>query len=381
MHDLAVIGLGALGVHVAAEAAARGLDVVGFDTHGPAHEHGATGGRTRIFRVVYTFGGDYLPALLRARDAWARLDERNPGAVRAHGGGLLIGRPDDPEVAAALASAREHDIPHEVLGAHELAARWPQHRLRDDDVAIADPQGALLLPQAITAAVAREAREHGASLHHHTTVTHVEPIAGGHELVTQDGERVRARRLLVAAGAWSPRFAPELADVVELRRAVLLWFATDDPAAHAPDRFPVGLRRSTGLRYSFFPQVDEHGIKINLHVPKAVVRHLDDVESVPEDYGQDLEPQLRETLPGIVRRTRVASFVESYTSDYRIVLDRIAGRDDAWLLAGGSGQAFKLAPVLAEHAVSRLLDEPPTLSLDGVVRRTTTTPTETVVGP
>ncbi|MGC5075576.1 FAD-dependent oxidoreductase [Agrococcus sp. DT81.2] len=382
MHDLAIIGLGALGVHAAREAATRGLDVVGVEPHGIAHEFGATGGRTRIFRMVYTFGGDYLPALQAAGRAWEQLEARHPSQVMRRHGALLIGSEDDPEVLAARLSAEEHGIPHQVLTAAQLRERWAQHRLLPGDVAIADPGGALLLPQSITAAVSSEAVAAGAELHYGDAAVAIRPVAGGTEVVCASGRRIRARRLLVAAGSWSSRLVPDLAGIVELRRVVLQWFSTTAPAAATPERFPVGLRRSGALRYSFFPQTDADGIKINLHLPKATV---DDVEAplpaVEEDYGSELEPLLRETLPGIGRRTKVASFVEGYTSDYRIVLDRVAGLDDAWVLAGGSGQAFKLAPVLAEHAIHRALGEPPRLELDGVVRGFAPNPIKTVVGP
>lgn len=382
MHDIAIIGLGALGVHAAAAAARRGLDVVGIETHGPAHELGATGGRTRIFRMVYTFGGDYIPALREAARAWEQLEARHPGRVLRRHGALLIGREDDPELIAATEAAQQHDIPHEVLTDGQLTARWGQHRLLPGDVAIADPGGAVLLPQSITAAVSHDSVRSGAVLHYGETVTEIGSTRGGTEVVCASGRRIRARRLVVAAGAWSSRFAPELATVVELRRVVLQWFRTTDPAAATPQRFPVGLRRSGALRYSFFPQTDADGIKINLHVPKAVVDDLEaGAPTVPDDYGSELEALLRQTLPGIDRRTRVASFVEGYTPDYRIVLDRIAGLDDAWVLAGGSGQSFKLAPVLAEHALARALDEEPSLALEGVVRGLASASDRMVVGP
>jgi sarcosine oxidase len=380
MHDIAIVGLGALGVHAAAAARARGLDVVGFEQHAPAHERGATGGRTRIFRAVYTFGGDYVPALLAAQEAWRALEQRHPGRVLRRHGALLIGRAHDPELRAARESAEAHDLPHEVLSASALAERWPQHRLLADDIAIADPAGALLLPQQITAAVSSEAVAAGAVLHYGEEVVAIEPVAGGHELRTEAGRRVRARRLLLTAGAWSGRFAPELDDAVELRRVVLQWFRTDDAELASPERFPVGLRRSGELRYSFFPQTDADGIKVNLHLPKAVVGEPDVVPAVEQDYGAALEAALRETLPFVRERTRIASFVESYTPDYRILVDRIPGRDDAWVLAGGSGQAFKLAPVLAEHAIARVVGAQPQLELAGVVR-TRTAPSMTVAGP
>ncbi|GAA3665902.1 FAD-dependent oxidoreductase [Microbacterium marinilacus] len=380
MHDLAVIGLGALGVHVAAEAARRGLDVVAIDSGNGDHEHAATGGRTRIFRLAYTFGGDYVPALRRSMAAWDALAETAPG-TRHDTGALLIGAPDDPEIRKALEAVADHGIAHELIeDAGLLAERWPQHRLLPGDLALYDPAGALLVPPAVTAAVAEQARAAGASLHYGTEAARVEPSSNGSEVVTAAGRRVRARTVVVAAGAWSGRFVPAFDRAVELRRALLHWYDADEEA-YGPARFPVGLRRSGAARYSFFPRVDQAGIKVNFHQPKPRVTDAGARDAaVPPDIDV-LEARLHDTIAGLGARRRTAAYVESYTPDYRVLLGRVAGIRDTWLLAGGSGQAFKLAPALAEHVVDRLLDVEPALTLRGVVRGLEEAPAAAVVGP
>ena len=52
-HDVAIVGLGAMGSAAACELARRGRDVVGFDLSTPPHELGSTHGQSRGIREAY----------------------------------------------------------------------------------------------------------------------------------------------------------------------------------------------------------------------------------------------------------------------------------------------------------------------------------------
>ena len=52
-HDLAIIGLGAMGSSVAFHLARRGARVVGFDRFTPPHDRGSSHGQSRIIREAY----------------------------------------------------------------------------------------------------------------------------------------------------------------------------------------------------------------------------------------------------------------------------------------------------------------------------------------
>ena len=52
-HDVAIVGLGAMGSAAAFELARRGSDVIGFDRFTPPHTFGSSHGDTRIIREAY----------------------------------------------------------------------------------------------------------------------------------------------------------------------------------------------------------------------------------------------------------------------------------------------------------------------------------------
>src|ERR1700754_5114341 len=153
--DVAVIGVGTMGSMALWRLAGDGLRVIGLEQHEPlGHELGAAGGRTRIFRVAYKEGAWYVPLLQRAATLWAQLSETTGARLLLPTGALSIGTADHPDLAEVLRSAREFGLPHEVLDHDQLATRYPQHRLRPDDVGVVDPQGGLLFPGAAVRAAA-----------------------------------------------------------------------------------------------------------------------------------------------------------------------------------------------------------------------------------
>ena len=116
-YEVAVAGLGAMGSATAYELALRGSRIIGFDRFTPPHTLGSTHGRTRIIREAYFEDPLYVPLVQRAYEKWQDLETRTQQRLFIQTGGLMIGPEDGELFAGALASAREHSLPHEVLSA------------------------------------------------------------------------------------------------------------------------------------------------------------------------------------------------------------------------------------------------------------------------
>ena len=129
-YDVIVIGLGGMGSAAAAHLAARGQRVLGLERFGPAHDHGSSHGGSRIIRQSYFEDPAYVPLLLRAYELWEQLEADSGADLMTLTGGLYLGRPDSPTVAGSLRSARQWDLPHELLDAAEIRRRFPTHDAR-----------------------------------------------------------------------------------------------------------------------------------------------------------------------------------------------------------------------------------------------------------
>src|SRR3954453_11354856 len=114
-----------MGSAAAAPLAARGQRVLGLERYGPAHDRGSSHGGSRIIRQSYFEDPAYVPLLLRAYELWRSLERESGADLLTLTGGLYFGRPSASTVAGSLASARQWDLPHEVLDAVEIRRRFP----------------------------------------------------------------------------------------------------------------------------------------------------------------------------------------------------------------------------------------------------------------
>ena len=69
-YDVAVVGLGGMGSAILAHCAARGASVVGLEQFEPAHDRGASHGKSRMIRKAYFEDPAYVPLVLRAYELW-----------------------------------------------------------------------------------------------------------------------------------------------------------------------------------------------------------------------------------------------------------------------------------------------------------------------
>src|SRR5215471_17918290 len=91
VHDVAIVGLGAMGSAAAYELARRGADVIGFDRFTPPHTWGSSHGDSRIIREAYFEGTVYVPMVQRAYECWRELERASGAALLRLTGGVMIG--------------------------------------------------------------------------------------------------------------------------------------------------------------------------------------------------------------------------------------------------------------------------------------------------
>src|SRR5580765_1156808 len=104
-HDVAVVGLGAMGAAVAWRLACRGASVIGFDRYHPPHTLGSTHGRSRIIREASYEHPPYGPSVQGAYDLWAELEAVGRSCLFHACCGLRIGTRGSRLMTGARASA------------------------------------------------------------------------------------------------------------------------------------------------------------------------------------------------------------------------------------------------------------------------------------
>ena len=241
--DVIVIGLGAMASGAAFQHALRGAKVVGIDRFSPPHEHGSSHGETRITRQAIGEGESYLPLVMRAHELWREIEAETGEELLVQCGGIVLSgaRSSHPKKAAFLdqtiAAAKRYAVPHEVLSADEVRARFPQFMLQGDERAYFEPGAGFVYPERCIAAQLRLAERAGATLRTNEIVTAITPSGWGVRVETDKGV-YEAGRAILSAGAWNPGLAGASLGHMTLHRQVLTWYEAENPADDAPGRFP-----------------------------------------------------------------------------------------------------------------------------------------------
>jgi sarcosine oxidase len=357
VHDVIVVGLGAMGSATAYQLARRGQSVLGLEAFGRAHQLGSSGGLTRVIRLAYFEHPDYVPLLRAAWDLWPEIEAESGQELLLRTGGLYAGRRGSAVLDGALLSAQRHDLPHELLDAGEAGRRFPALRLDDDMAALHEPLAGILYPERCIEAHLMVAQRHGAELHFEERVSGWSSNRGGVEVTTDRG-RYTAQRLVLAAGAWLPKLLPDLDLPLSVERQPLFWFEpTDSAAPLGPDRLPVYIVELDAEHAFYgFPLLPGQGVKVARHHggrptdPDTVEREVTDADEA------EVRRFVEHYLPAAGGR-RLEGRVCLYTNtpDFNFIIDRHPAEPRVVILSPCSGHGFKFSNIVGSIAADLAL--------------------------
>lgn len=361
--EVGVVGVGTMGSMTCWELARRGVRVLGFEQFAPGHDRGAVGGETRIFRVTDDWGDWYAEICRDALDRWRRLEQEAGRSLLTLTGVLLIGPERARSMLRALHAVQHQDISHVCLTATDLARLHPLHRGGADQVAILERDAGFLRCEPAVAAAAGMAEAHGAVIRRFDRVRSIEPLGDGVRLRADSGS-YRVGRVVVADGAWAGRLLPQLGEGVQPRRHMTAWYLARDPAAAAPDRFPVFIRNDDESDLSGFPTVDGASVKVMVDFQET---RVDDPDHLDRDTSESEAGAIRALvdrwLDGLeAGPARITVYQDGYSADRHPVVGVLPALPQVVVLAGFSCHGFKMAPAigaiaadLVQHGASRLL--------------------------
>jgi len=356
--DVAVIGLGAMGSAALSFLAARGAKVIGIDAYYPAHTLGSSHGDSRLIRLGYFEDPSYVPLLKRAYSNWRALEARLRSDILTITGVLQIGAPDSTIVTGTRASCALHDLAYEELDQAEAKSRFPVFSLDADEVALLDPQGGYILPEAAVMGYLKLATEDGATLHFGEKVTAIEPDDAGVTIVSATA-RYRAKKVIVATGSWIAELVPQLKEHAVPIRQVVAWYQPRDGFITQPRRMPAFLRdEGDDGSYFGFPAIGVDGVKIGRH---AHFREPIDPNApnppVNEADTALLDAFMAKRLPA-ANGVRVNAITCRYTMlpSEDFLIDLMPGDPRIVVASPCSGHGFKFTSVIGEILADLALD-------------------------
>lgn len=348
--DVAVVGAGIFGVTAALSLRRRGHAVALLDPGPLPHPDAASTDISKLVRLEYGADEQYTELMERAlarfrawNDAWPRPLFHETGLTILSSVPMAAGsfEGDSHETL----SRRGHRL--DRLDADAIARRFPAWTPGRYVDGFHDPQGGWVESGAVVAALLEQCRAAGVSVRRGERVRGVEATAGGARL-TVDSGALEAAVAVVAAGAWTPTLLPWLRGALRSVGQPVLHFQPADPRPwSAPAFLPWAADVARTGWYGFCAHADGR-VKIANHGPGVPID-----PSGPRPLPADAEPRFREFLRGslpeladapIVGR-RLCLYCDSHDGDLVIG----AGPDPSVVVAaGGSGHAFKLAPLLGD---------------------------------
>ncbi len=333
-YDVAVVGLGAAGAATLYQLARRGVRTVGIDSHSPPHVLGSTHGDTRITREAIGEGECYTPLVRRSHAIWRELEAETGQDLLTQCGGLIVeaagggaaGHHRHDFLSSTIACANRYGIPHELLAAADIAARFPQFVLEGNEFAYYEPGAGFVRPERCVDAELTMAARLGADIRRDERVLAVEPTGGAVRIRTDHGV-VDAERVVLAVGPWIRDFVqPDQLRLFTIYRQVLAWFALGDTAVdHTPGAMPVfiwGL--SDGNSFYGFPSIDGSG-ELKVATEQLDTPTTADTASLEVDPAEPRE--LHDTLigprlPGVTGRcVRAVRCLYTVTPDVNFIVD------------------------------------------------------------
>ena len=384
--DVLVVGLGAVGSATLYQSARLGARAIGIDRFDPPHDQGSSHGDTRITREAIGEGREFVPLVLRSNQTWEELETATGRSLLTRNGGLVLASPSMPGnhhgstsfIQDTIAAATEFGIAHEILGADELRHRYPQFRLRGDEIGYFEPGAGFLRPEACVEAQLTLARKLGARVVTSETVIDCKPTQDGTVEVTTSANKYSTAKVIVTAGPWIHKLLGEsYSRYFKIYRQVMYWFALASHAdQYAPERFPVFIwiagDRPRDMMYGF-PAVDgpDGGIKMAAEQydvtvdPDVVPRTVSDAE-ISATYTEYIAPH----FPDVSRQcVRSATCLYTVTPDAKFIVDKFRNHENIVFASACSGHGFKHSAALGEALTLQALGLRSIIDLSGFSAR------------
>jgi sarcosine oxidase len=346
--EVIIVGLGAMGAAALFHLAKSGVRVLGVEQFKSPHALGSSHGETRVIREAYFEDPIYVPVVQRAYELWEQLSKEASVQLYLKTGGLMIGARGSTVADGALCSAREHNLPHQILDAGNIRKRFPGLNPRDDMIGILEPRAGILFPEKCIEAHLSLAGSHGAHISKDEKVLEWKTEKNLIRVVT-DAQSYTCSRLIIAAGAWVGSLASKLGIRFEIERQVLHWFKPQKPELYGAQNFPIHLwEYEPGLMFYGFPDLGS-GLKVALHHqgeiadPEKLDRTIraEDISIMRELLGRFLPEANGDYLRGTV-------CMYTNTPDGHFILDRHPENPNVIIASACSGHGFKFASAIGE---------------------------------
>ncbi|MET0607014.1 MAG: N-methyl-L-tryptophan oxidase [Beijerinckiaceae bacterium] len=351
-YDVIVAGVGGMGSAACWHLAQRGQRVLGLERFDIGHGMGSSHGLTRVIRLAYFEGPQYVPMLKRAHQLWKETGDRAGMQLLFVSGSIDIAPEGEGFVEGSLQSCLEHGLAHEVLDAKDIEKRYPAFRLTPQHKGLFQPDGGFVASERAIYAHTGLAIAHGADIRANEPVRSWRRTEQGGVEVTTDRATYSAGQLILSSGAWMRELSDAVAPHTRTVKQMIGWFTTRRPDLFSMPNFPVFILTVEEGNYYGFPLWEHPGFKIGGPHFAREAHDPNDPDRTPSARQlAAIEQCLQRHIPdaaGPPLTTRGCLY--TVTEDEHFIIDRAPGAEQVVLLSPCSGHGFKFASVIGEIA-------------------------------
>lgn len=346
-----IVGAGIFGVTASIELRQRGHRVILLDPGPLPHPLAASTDISKVVRMEYGDDEDYTALAERAIGGWREWNAEF-GVELYHETGVVYLRRKRPAKGDfefdSLQLTKQRGHRPERVTPEQAHTRFPAFNADQYKHIFYNPEGGYVESARVVARLLEKARSQGVELLEGTKFEKLDEsdsrVIG---VVTSDGRRLSADRVVVAVGAWTPSVLTFTQDVFRAVGQPVFHLKPRNPDLFQADRFPVFLMsQSTG--FYGFPINRDGVVKIAIHGPGREMHPESPERAVTAEEEASLREFLKSSIPDLADAplvyTRVCLYCDTRDENFWIAPD--PARAGLVLATGDSGHAFKFAPVL-----------------------------------
>jgi glycine/D-amino acid oxidase-like deaminating enzyme len=352
-----VVGSGIFGVTAALALRRRRHQVTLADPGPVPHPLAESTDVSKIVRIDYGDDELYTTWMERALTGWRSA----PLAPLFHETGVLFLRRPPFERGGfehdsfELLSRRGHRL--ERLDTTAILARFPAWTSESTLDGYYNPVGGWAESARVVSRLVAQATDEGVTVLGGVDIERV--LEKGSRVVgvaTRAGDEHLSDFVVVSAGSWTPALVPATKDALLAVGQPVFHLVPSDPSRFASACFPVFGADISRTGYYGFPLNSDGHVKIANHGVGRTVDPRSDARRVTDDETRALRSFLREWLPDLERARIVSTRLCVYgdTRDQHFFIAPDPDRSGLVVAAGGSGHAFKFAPLLGDWIADAL---------------------------
>lgn len=344
--QIAIVGAGIAGLSTAWSLVKRGHKVTLLEQGPIPNPLAASGDHHRIIRRAYP-AGTYAGAITEAYEAWDELWTDLGATHYDHRGFLCVSRQAGDEAEQYLEGLREGGFPFEMLEPAQVARRYPFIDASSVRYGYFSPEGGVLHCKRIATAMADWLRKQGADVRERVKVASVDFTDGS--VLMEGGERLRADKIVITAGAWVTKLDPGLKGALTTYRTAVVYLEPPADLVEAWNDAPVILDVGGNLDGYILPPSGGGGLKFGTGMHKTPTDDADRDRSPRDGEGREI---LSWFAPAIARTDEykvgeVVTCCYTFTPDERFFA---VCEGTALIVSACSGHGYKFGAAVGRRA-------------------------------